>query len=64
MKPIHYVILAMLVFLCGCEASSTYSEAEKPNGTVLYRGYDFKITRIEINGVKYLANSKGGIIKE
>lgn len=33
-------------------------------GEILYTGYSFQIQRIKINGINYLVNSKGGIIKE
>jgi hypothetical protein len=33
-------------------------------GEIVYTGFSFQIQRLKINGVSYLVNSEGGIIKE
>jgi hypothetical protein len=46
------------------QLSQATSVADKLTGVIIYSGYSFQIVRVEINGVKYLCNTKGGIIRE
>lgn len=70
---------ALLAFSCialfgisGCgdnantnlQLSQATSEANEHTGVIVYNGYSFQIHRVKINGVNYLCNTKGGIIRE
>ena len=71
------IIAIMAVFLVavftGCsggnanlkpQCSQAIVSETQITGEILYAGSSFHIQRIKINGVNYLVNSKGGIIKE
>ena len=48
----------------GKKHSKAKSEADLNDGTIVYSSPDFDIVRITIKGQNYLANSKGGLIRE
>jgi hypothetical protein len=61
---------AAAVLLAGCEnenlsiqLSKATSEADKHTGVILYSGYSFQLVRVKIDGVDYIANSKGGLVR-
>jgi hypothetical protein len=65
-------VLAMLpaALLASCEnenlkvqLSMATSEADKHTGVILYSGYSFQLVRVRIDGVDYIANSKGGLVR-
>jgi hypothetical protein len=68
MKP----LLFALVLLTGCsdnanlqfQLSHSDSRAHEHQSTILFSGYGFQIHRINIDGVNYLANTRGGLIRE
>jgi uncharacterized protein YcfL len=73
-KAIIVVIAVFLVAVfTGCSNGNANLEVQcsraivsetQITGEILYSGYSFQIQRIKINGINYLVNSNGGIIKE
>jgi len=73
-KAILVILAAFVVMaLIGCsgvnanlevQCSKAYVSETQITGEILYTGYSFQIQRVKIDGVNYLVNSKGGIIKE
>jgi hypothetical protein len=69
-KLLIIVVLVLCALSCSDNAnlqgqlSPATSSAEKTKGEILYAGYYETITRIWIDGLPYLVNSKGGIILE
>lgn len=64
------LIFAASALLAGCEnenlkvqLSKATSEADKHAGVILYSGYSFQLVRVKIDGVDYIANSKGGLVR-
>ncbi len=64
------LIFAAAALLAGCEnenlnvqLSKATSEADKHTGVILYSGYSFQLVRVKIDGVDYIANSKGGLVR-
>jgi len=62
--------LLTAVLAAGCsnenlnlQLSNAVSEADKHTGVILYSGYSFQLVRVNINGVDYIANSKGGLVR-
>jgi hypothetical protein len=45
------------------QLSKATSEADKHTGVILYSGYSFQLVRVRIDGVDYIANSKGGLVR-
>lgn len=72
MKNLNKSVLLLTVLLgVGCsnenlnvQLSDADSEADRHNGTILYSGYSFQLHRVVIDGVSYIANTRGGIVKE
>lgn len=61
------LVLAVLLFLVGRSNSNFAVELSDANselvsGTKVYAGHAFSIFRIEIDGVTYLVNTRGGIL--
>ena len=44
------------------QLSEATSDAQLNKGVIVYAGYAFELTRVKIDGVDYIANSKGGIV--
>lgn len=64
------LIFAAAALLAGCDnenlkvqLSQATSEADKHTGVILYSGYSFQLVRVKIDGVDYIANSKGGLVR-
>ena len=72
MKLKYSLILLSSVLLSACSdnanlrplVSPATSETDSHSAVILYSGYDYQIHRVNINGVNYLCNTKGGIIRE
>lgn len=72
MKNIKHSILLTICFgVAGCDnpqfdptMSPATSEVSKHSGTIIYTGNSFQVARVNINGINYLCNSAGGIVKE
>lgn len=67
MKKVLMVFVALL--FVGCSNSNARVElssgsSDLVGGVKRYAGYSFTIYEIEIDGVQYLANSQGGIVKK
>ena len=63
-------LLATASFLTACsnenlnlQLSQATSEADKHTGVILYSGFGFQLVRVKIDGVEYIANSKGGLVR-
>ena len=70
MRPAYIVVCAALA-LAGCsnenlrpQISKATSEADQRTGTILYGGYGFLLVRVEIDGVSYIVNTRGGLVRE
>lgn len=46
------------------QLSKATSEADIHTGVILYSGSSFQLVRVSINGIDYIANTKGGLIRE
>ncbi len=46
------------------QLSHASSEVNKHTGVILYGGYSFELVRVRIEGIDYIANSKGGLVRE
>ncbi len=64
-------LIALLFVGCSPAPQTTVSETvaaptkiQKATGETIYTHFSFVIVRVTIDGVNYLANSQGGIIKE
>lgn len=64
------LIIATAALLAGCEnqnllpqLSKATSEADKHTGVILYSGANFQLVRVRIDGVDYIANSQGGLVR-
>jgi hypothetical protein len=69
MKKALFFIVLLFLFSCSSDNSNIRVELSKSTsnlveGVKVYAGYGFTIFEIEIDNVKYLANSQGGIIKK
>lgn len=71
MKLKYILILCPAFLFSGCDnanlgvqLSPATSEANFHKGVTIYSGYGYQIQRVNINGVNYLCNSNGGIIRE
>tara|TARA_R110000868_G_scaffold325531_1_gene586327 strand:+ start:199 stop:414 length:216 start_codon:yes stop_codon:yes gene_type:complete len=63
-------LLAAASFLGACsnenlnvQLSPATSEADKHTGVIIYSGFSFQLVRVKIDGVEYIANSKGGLVR-
>lgn len=68
MKRVYTLILVTGLAGCGnanlsLQLSQATSEADKHTGVILYAGFDFHLIRVKIDGVDYIANSKGGLVR-
>ena len=68
MKKLVFLIVA-IILLGSCGNANMKVELSKADSnlvpaTKVYAGYSFVIYRMEINGIIYLVNSEGGIVKE
>ena len=74
MKKQTMKLASVLAIFCicllgsGCDNANTRVELSKATsdlreGVKVYAGYSFSIYRINIDGVNYLANSQGGIVR-
>ena len=68
----NWILGALVLLAAGCsgnanlalQMSKATSEADAHAGVILYSGFDFQLVRVRINGVDYIANSKGGLVRE
>ena len=65
-----YFLVFIMLMMAGCsnenlnhQLSQASSRANEINGVILYSGFSFQLHMIEIDGVKYIANTKGGLVK-
>lgn len=68
--PLIGASLLTAVLASGCsnenlkvQLSDATSEADKHTGVILYGGYGFQLVRVSIDGVDYIANSNGGLVR-
>ena len=64
------LVFPTALFLAGCDnenlntqLSHATSEADKHTGIIIYGGYSFQLVKVNIDGVDYIANSKGGLVR-
>ena len=70
MRPAYIVVCAALA-LAGCsnenlrpQISKATIEVDQRTGAILYGGYNFQLVRVEIDGVSYIVNTAGGLVRE